>query len=403
MASPKPTTQIAETLGVYIQIPFCASKCSFCNFSSQVARADVLESYSRALEEEIRNLPLLYDRQGIDAEILKLTVDSIYLGGGTPTLLGSARVGRLLECLRECCRIGPAPEFTLESTPGSADEGFLRQARALGVNRLSIGAQSFDDRELRAVGRLHTAQQTRELVFQARDAGFSNISLDLIAGLPYQTDESWHKSLEAAAVLAPEHVSVYLLEVDEKSRLGGEVLRHGTRYHADQVPGEEFMVAAYEFAREFLREHGYVHYEISNFALPGRQSLHNQKYWQWKPYIGLGAGAHSFDGERRWVNEQAPEVYRKKVTAGESPIAEMRTLRAEEQIEEFFLVGLRQSAGVNLSWARRRWGDRVSPWESKVDELERVGWLERCTDQVRLTSRAYLVSNEILQEFLIVQ
>jgi oxygen-independent coproporphyrinogen-3 oxidase len=390
-----------ETLGLYVQIPFCASKCSYCNFSTQVARASAFDAYCRAVEEEIERLPELYAAPGIGQGLLDLPVNTLYVGGGTPTIVGRERLARVLRAVRARFRLDAVLEFTLEVTPGSADADFLAWARAAEVNRLSIGAQSFNDQELRSVGRLHSAAETGELILQARRAGFANLSLDLIAGMPYQTGTSWRENLCATAEVKPEHVSVYLFEVDEKSRLGSEVLRHGTGYHAAAVPDESFMAEAYETARAFLRKEGYVQYEISNFALPGYESRHNQKYWKLEPYLGLGAGAHSFDGERRWANETAPEVYADKLARGESPIAEMRLLSPEEQLEEFFFVGLRQSEGVDLGLASRRWGaTRVARWEPTLSALAQKGWLERRANQTRLTEQAYLISNEVFQEFV---
>jgi oxygen-independent coproporphyrinogen-3 oxidase len=390
-----------ETLGLYVQIPFCASKCSYCNFSTQVARVSAFDGYCRAVEEEIERLPEQYEAQGIGQGLLDLPVNTLYVGGGTPTIIGAERLARILKAGRERFRINAVLEFTLEVTPGSADADFLAWARAAGVNRLSIGAQSFHDQELRAVGRLHSAAETSELILHARRAGFANLSLDLIAGMPYQTSTSWLASLRATAEVKPEHVSVYLFEVDEKSRLGSEVLRHGTGYHAGAVPDESFMAEAYETAHAFLRKEGYTQYEISNFALPGYESRHNQKYWRLEPYIGLGAGAHSFDGERRWANETAPEVYGEKLARGGSPIAEMRLLSPEKQLEEFFFVGLRQSEGVDLGLASRRWGaSRVARWERTISALAQKGWLEWHANTIRLSKQAYLISNEVFQEFV---
>ena len=390
-----------ETLGVYIQIPFCASKCSYCNFSTQVARATVFDGYCHAAEEEIERLPELYEAQGIGQGLLDLPVNTLYVGGGTPTIVGTERLAKVLRAVRRRFRLDTLLEFTLEVTPGSADAGFLAWARTQGVNRLSIGAQAFSDQELSSVGRLHSAADTRELIRHARRAGFANLSLDLIAGLPYQTENSWRESLRITAEIRPEHVSVYLFEVDEKSRLGSEILRRGTRYHADTVPDENFLAEAYETARAFLRAKGYIQYEISNFALPGYASQHNQKYWSLEPYIGLGAGAHSFDGERRWANEATPEIYVDKLARGESPIAEVRWLSPEEQMQEFFFVGLRQSGGVDLGLARRRWeASRVARWEPTISALAQKGWLERRENQIRLTEQAYLISNEVFQEFV---
>jgi len=390
-------------LGIYIQVPFCASKCSYCNFSSQVARADAFDNYCRAVEQEIGEIPRLYESRGIGQRLLDFSVDTLYVGGGTPSIVGGERLERILNAFRNRFRLAPSPEFTLEITPGSAAADFLAWAHTQGVNRLSIGAQSFNDMELRSVGRLHSAAAACELTRQARQAGITNLSLDLIAGLPHQTEASWEESLRVAGTIRPEHISVYLFEVDEKSRLGREVLRHGTRYHAEAVPDEKFTAEAYEAARAFLRGQGYIQYEISNFALPGYESRHNQKYWRLEPYIGLGAGAHSFDGERRWANETASEVYVQKLGRGDSPIAEVRWLSPQEQLEEFFFVGLRQSEGIDLVLAGRRWGaGRVARWEPTISALAQRGWLERRGHTIRLSEPAYLISNEVFQEFVTV-
>lgn len=400
-AYPQLHAGLAATLGVYVQIPFCASKCSFCNFSSRVSAAGVFDAYSRAVESEIRGLDEFFARGGIAARVLDLAVDTLYVGGGTPPLLGIGRLRRMMETLRAQLRTETLDEFTMEVTPGSAAPQMLQDLRALGVNRLSIGAQSFSDRELSAVGRLHSAAETSAMIAAARREGFNNLSLDLIAGLPHQTADSWRATLETLAHVRPEHVSVYIFEVDEKSRLGGEVIRHGTRYHAGAVPDEDFVADAYERARSFLRVEGYCQYEISNFALPGRESRHNRKYWRREPYVGLGAGAHSFDGERRWANEVSPAHYQARLEAGQSPFEQTSPLSQDEQLAEFFFLGLRQVEGVDLSLARKLWGpEPVGRTESIIGYLNERGLIERDGDWVRLADSAYLVSNEIFQEFL---
>jgi putative oxygen-independent coproporphyrinogen III oxidase len=390
-----------DTLGLYIQVPFCASKCSFCNFSSRVVRQDVYDRYAETLAAEIQRLPEFYQSAGIASDLLKSPVDSVYFGGGTPSLLGADRMAAIVENLRRQFQWGPAVEFTLEITPGSADAELLRRLVALGVNRLSIGAQSFADAELRSVGRLHSAEDTRTLVQSAREQGLENISLDLIAGLPYQSAATWQSSLHSAIALRPQHLSVYLFEVDEKSRLGSEVLRHGDRYHAGFVPDEDFMADAYDQARQSLQRQEYVQYEISNFALDGCESIHNRKYWQLKPYLGLGAGAHSCDGRSRWENVTPVDEYESRFRRGESPIQQRYALSPDAQVEEFFFLGLRQRDGVDLAEAGERWGrDRVERWAHTIESLESGGWLERVNDRIRLADSALLVSNEVFQEFI---
>ncbi|MGH9375687.1 MAG: radical SAM family heme chaperone HemW [Terriglobia bacterium] len=388
-----------ETLGLYLQIPFCASKCSFCNFSSRVAPASVYDRYVQNLEIEMALLPQFIGAEGTD--FLSLPVDTVYLGGGTPSLLGACRLQRLFEHIRRRFSFSGKLEATIEITPGSADEPLLNSLVALGMNRLSVGAQSFDDRELRSVGRLHSASDIRDQVAAARRAGFENINLDLLAGLPFQSSASWQNTLEEAIDLAPEHVSVYLFEVDERSRLGGEIMRGGRAYCAGAVPDDDFMAAAYELARQALAGAGYVQYEISNFARPGFKSAHNCKYWQMKPYLGLGAGAHSFDGVRRWSNLIEVEAYQRKLERAESPLAGRQILSATERAEEFFFLGLRQRQGVRLDHAQRVLaGVSLRYWEEKLQQLSTEGWLVERDGWYSLSDPALVVSNEIFQQFL---
>ncbi len=390
-----------DSLGLYIQVPFCASKCSFCNFSSRVARRDVYDRYCQALATELERLPEFYRASSIGENVLEIPVDSAYLGGGTPSLLESVRLEKLATAIQQRFQFGSKPEFTIEVTPGSADESFLQHIRRLGINRLSIGAQSFLDRELRSVGRLHSGEDTRALVRTARAQGFANISLDLIAGLPHQTEASWSESVQSLIALRPEHVSVYLFEIDEKSRLGSEVLKHGVHYHAGSLPDEDFVADAYDHARESLREAGYLQYEISNYALPGYESRHNRKYWQLQPYLGLGAGAHSCDGQSRWENVTAVEEYQSRLEHGQSPISERHRLTTKAQVEEFFFLGLRQTSGVNLAEAVDRWGgEHIARLTARIDSLEEHGWLERRDGRLCLADKALLLSNEIFQEFV---
>jgi oxygen-independent coproporphyrinogen-3 oxidase len=390
-----------QSFAIYVQVPFCASKCSFCNFSSRVESRSIFDRYCDAVEQEIDRLPASFGVYGLAEEVLTLPVDTVYFGGGTPTLLGGERLRSIVRSLHRRFGAQNGGEFTIEVTPGSADIQFLAQAMSMGMNRLSIGAQTFEDQELRAVGRLHSAADTRQLVGHARSVGFENISVDLVAGLPHQTPESWQRSLEAVLRLKPQHISLYLFEIDEKSRLGREVLQGGTRYHATAVPSEEFMADAYEIGREVLGREGYIQYEISNFALPGYESRHNLKYWQLAPYVGLGAGAHSFDGMNRWANEGEARPYIDRLAGMRSPIAGVRKLSPEEQLEEFFFLGLRQVDGVSLDLARKQWGkDLVSRWQGRIETLTQDGLLTTAGDNIRLAETAYLVSNEIFQEFV---
>lgn len=390
-------------LGIYVQIPFCASKCTFCNFSSRVAPGTVFDNYCAAVVQEADRLGAVLRESEAHDEILKLPVDTVYFGGGTPPIMGVERLRAIVESLRRAFRVTTPGEFTIEATPGSLNAEMLQAIRLLGVNRLSIGAQSFIDQELASVGRLHTADDSRQLVAAARQAGFDNISLDLIAGLPHQTVKSWQESLDEIARIHPEHISVYLFEIDEKSRLGAEVLKHGSLVHAGAVPDEAFVVDAYETARVFLKNCGYHQYEISNFALPGRESVHNLKYWRLEPYVGLGAGAHSFDGEHRWSNVVSPSEYDSKLARGEPPLAEFHKVTRDQLIEEFFFTGLRQSEGIELAVAGTRWGsEAVGRWDPIIAGLVSRGRIERQGARIKLAEKAYIISNEVFQEFLVV-
>ncbi|MGH9450005.1 MAG: radical SAM family heme chaperone HemW [Terriglobia bacterium] len=395
------SNSLMETLGLYVQIPFCASKCSFCNFSSQVAPTNVFEDYVRSIEREAALFPARASHEGLRANLARLPVNTVYFGGGTPTLLGAERLGRIFGALCRHYDLTRVVETTLEMTPGSASAELLERLSRLRVSRLSVGAQSFDDRELRSTGRLHSAADTVAQVSAARAAGFHNINLDLLAGLPHQTLASWQRSLDALARLEPEHVSVYLFEADEKSRLGREILRHGDHNGAKFVPDEDFMARAYEAACEFLENEGYKHYEISNFAQPGFESIHNRRYWQRQPYLGLGAGAHSFDGAQRWANETAPADYQAKLAKDDLPIVEKHSVDSQAEMEEYFFLGLRERRGVSLDYARRRWpAPPLNGWMTAARRLERDGLLQERGGRLRLTKRAYLLSNEVFQEFL---
>jgi oxygen-independent coproporphyrinogen-3 oxidase len=388
-------------LGLYVQIPFCASKCTFCNFSSSVAPRALFEEYTLAVVREVSRVEPILSSAGARSEVLQRPVDTIYCGGGTPLLVGTERLQRIVAEIHRRFSVAADCEFTMEATPGSLAGGAIPALRRMGVNRLSIGAQSFVDREITSVGRLHSAQDTEDMMAQARQAGFDNISVDLIAGLPHQTQASWQYSLEALARIRPEHVSVYIFEIDEKSRLGSEVLKHGSLVSASSVPDEDFAAEAYEAARVHLKWLGYEQYEISNFALPGRESRHNLKYWRMEPYLGFGAGAHSFDGEHRWSNCLSAAEYTAALARGEIPMAEFQTLSPEQWIEEYFFTGLRQAAGVD--WPRALEGKEAGEtqrWQATIDSLLERGLLERRGKTVRLAEPAYLISNEVFQEFL---
>ena len=361
--------------GVYISWPFCSQKCTYCNFASGVFPRELERGYGAALAREVATVDWPW------------TPETVYLGGGTPSSMDADELAGLLG------RIPGQPwrEATLEAAPGSITGELAGKWREAGITRLSLGVQSFVDRELRRTGRRHDAATVAREVGLARATGIDEISIDLIAGLPGQTAESWEQSLDWIERLAVPHVSVYMLEVDEDSRLGLEILQGGLRYGAPDAPGEEQVAAFYERAVERLRSMGLMRYEISNFARPGHESQHNLKYWRLEPYIGFGADAHSFDGVVRRQTVETAAEYVERIESGRSPVLAESPASPDE---ERFFVGLRLSEGVPFG---------PSDWERHRAALETflsAGLLERDGGRLRLTDRGVLLSNEVFQEFV---
>jgi oxygen-independent coproporphyrinogen-3 oxidase len=355
--------------GVYISYPFCAQKCTYCNFASGVFPRDREPLYLAALRDEIR------------AHRWQWTPETVYLGGGTPSNLPPDALAEILALVPG----HPWLEATIEAAPGNITASLARAWAALGINRVSLGVQSFVESEIRRTGRRHTAEIVARELGGLRAAGIRGVNIDLIAGLPGQTESSWRASLEWIDRLAPEHVSVYMLEVDEDSRLGQEMLLGGTRYGAADTPSDDAIAAFYEIAVERLAALGIARYEISNFARPGFESRHNLKYWRLEPYAGFGADAHSFDGAVRSQNGESVDDY----LAGRG-----RCTTPADSAEHLF-VGLRLTDGIRPDPADWRRFDR--PIRRFVD----AGLLETDGATLRLTSRGVLLSNEVFQEFLI--
>src|ERR1700731_3456699 len=296
-------------LGVYISVPFCRTKCSYCNFASDVFSRAVFERYVDRVCSDIANAPQVAAEMGGQ---LERAVDSIYLGGGTPTVLDSAQLERVFAAVRSRFDVSPEGEITVECAPGTLTPAMLETLLRCSVNRVSLGVQSFVDQEAAAVGRLHNREKVLEDIARLRSAGVANINIDLIAGLPHQTAESWEFSLAETIASGAPHVSVYMLEVDEDSRLGRELLAGGTRYHAHFVPNEEATTDFYVAACERLGAAGISQYEISNFACDGFGSRHNLKYWTRQPYFGFGVDAHSM------LNSTTPENDAMRFAASDS-------------------------------------------------------------------------------------
>jgi oxygen-independent coproporphyrinogen-3 oxidase len=385
-------------LGIYVQVPFCQTKCTYCNFHTGVVSTGRFSPYVDAVCGEIRGYRELYRAAEVKLPegFEKAVVDTVYIGGGTPSLLESELLGRMMGAIRETFA-SELSEVTLEADPETVEPGKAAAWVRAGINRVSFGVQSFSDRELVAAGRMHRRADIYRAAGILRDAGIRNISFDLIAGLPWQTAESWKESLEELGKLGPEHVSVYLLEVDEGSRLGLEILQSGTRYSAGTVPSDDLMAEFYETACAFLGERGYHHYEISNWARPGFESRHNLKYWRRDAYLGFGAGAHSFSGMQRWANAHDAAAYVAAISAGRLPAEQLESVTRESALEEELFLGLRQLDGIDVGRIEREYGVVL---DSRFDGLEAAGLIERKGKIVRLAPARLSVSNEVFVELM---
>jgi oxygen-independent coproporphyrinogen-3 oxidase len=386
-------------LGIYVSVPFCRTKCSYCNFASDVFSRAVFERYVDRVCAEVENAPHAAAEMGGQIE---RAVDSIYLGGGTPTVLEAAQLERVFDGVRSRFDVRPDAEVTVECAPATLTPAMLESLLRCGVNRVSLGVQSFVDQEAAAVGRLHKRATVLEDIARLRTAGVTNINIDLIAGLPHQTNESWEFSLAETIATGAPHVSVYMLEVDEDSRLGRELLAGGTRYHAHFVPKEEAVADFYGAACERLASAGIVQYEISNFARAGFESQHNLKYWTRLAYFGFGVDAHSMlpsataDIESvRFARADSLEQYLQK--AG----LQRTTVSFQAALEESFFLGLRLTRGVSLGELAAKFGEEaVGNARSAIAELVKGGLMEEREECACLTSRGRLLSNEVFERFL---
>jgi oxygen-independent coproporphyrinogen III oxidase len=409
-------------LGLYISLPFCQTKCSYCNFASNVFSKAVFAPYLDRVCQDIARASTLAEQMGGHFE---RAVDSIYLGGGTPTLLDRRQWQRLFFTIWQNFQIQPGAEVTVECAPGTLTPEILNLFSSSGVNRVSLGVQSFVDQEAAAVGRLHDCQTVVDDIARVRSSGIANISLDLIAGLPYQSDLSWSASLARAVGSQVPHLSVYMLEVDEDSRLGRELIAGGKRYHAQVVPDEDRVADFYQMACEQLQNAGVEQYEISNFARPGYESRHNLKYWSRQPYLGFGVDAHSMlmtrsaqtgaeDGFQasgqsnlggraghgggeavRFATPDSMDEY-----LADTP-AKRTFVDQQAAVEETFFLGLRLNGGTNLERISAEFGiSRVAPFRPALAELVQAGLMEQQENIICLTARGRLLSNEVFERFL---
>ncbi len=445
-------------LGLYISVPFCRTKCSYCNFASDVFSKSAYENYVVRLLEDIGKWRQLASQMGcVVGFATEEAADSIYLGGGTPSILDARQLLRIFAAVRSNFAVTPDAEITVECAPGTLTPALIETLLQCGVNRVSLGVQSFVDREAQAVGRLHKRSTVLEEIGGLREAGLHNINIDLIAGLPHQTADSWAFSLAETIATGVPHVSVYMLEVDEDSRLGRELIAGGARYHAHFVPDDDATAEFYQQACERLAAAGIAQYEISNFAritselgnneLHSNQSRHNLKYWTRQPYIGFGVDAHSMlpadlqKDERseavRFATSDSLDAYMNRAPHTVTPVS------AQAAIEERFFLGLRLNRGIKLEWLPAEFRpevtrnpqfapisdeqqvlrfsqndnlcskslqvrtsphavtcDAVAAWGAAIKQCVHEGLLEQQGANLRLTGRGRLLSNEVFARFL---
>ncbi len=413
-------------LGLYISVPFCRSKCSYCNFASDVFSKSAYEDYVARLLEDIANSRQLVSELGCAFRAtFNDTADSIYLGGGTPTILDAPQLLRIFAALRAQFAVTPDAEITVECAPGTLTPALIETLLQCGVNRVSLGVQSFVDREAQFVGRLHKRTTVLNDIARLRIAGLVNINIDLIAGLPHQTAESWACSLSETIATGVPHVSVYMLEVDQDSRLGRELIAGGARYHAHFVPDDDATADFYSQACETLDSARLRQYEISNFAriaahaqdgeLQNNESRHNLKYWTRQPYLGFGVDAHSMlaaDGQKddhrqavRFATPDALDAYMNRAPHTVTPVS------TQAAVEESFFLGLRLNRGIDLKSLVKTFkdchpapelveGEGPAVWEPAIQQCVREGLLERQSTILRLTARGRLLSNEVFARFL---
>jgi oxygen-independent coproporphyrinogen-3 oxidase len=370
--------------GIYIHIPFCKSRCSYCDFATDVYRnQESVERYVNALCTEIANYQ----------SPITNYADTIYFGGGTPSLLSSQQLEKIINAIYKNFAVLPKIEFTLEMNPATVTLEKLQDFKKLGVNRASFGVQTFDDRALKILARGHDANDARKTFELLRQSDFDNISFDLIAGLPNQTLQDWEDNLNKALDLHPEHLSLYLLEIHESTPLAEQI-----RSKRQPVPDEDLAAEMYELMLERIAEKGYQQYEISNFSKPGFESKHNNKYWLCEPVFAFGVSAHSFDGKKRWANKRDTNKYVQMIENGESPIVYNEEI---DLTSEFIFLNLRLTKGLSLAEYKKRFGiDLQSKFAGDLASLEEAQLIRFEDNHLRLTQKGMVYSNEVFAVFV---
>lgn len=376
---------MADKLGIYIHIPFCRSKCDYCDFYSLAGRDDRMDQYQKALLSHIKETaPLAQD----------FPVDTIYIGGGTPSYYGAKRLKELLGVIRNLYQVEKDAEVTVECNPDSVDVKSLKILRKAGVNRLSMGMQSANACELERIHRIHTPQQVNEAATAARKAGFTNLSLDLIYGLPGQTMDSWKDTVEHALSLIPQHLSCYGLKVEEGTPLAARVAQ------GEVLPDDDQQADLYLWTVGRLERAGYPQYEISNFAKPGFASRHNLRYWLTQPYIGFGPGAHSDFGGRRYSFVRDLDAYIQGVLQGGDIIDESEIIPKRERCGEYLMLRLRTVQGINEQEYRSTYFMDFAPLQARLEQFRTQGWAEQTDGRWHFTPKGFLLSNQLIGDLL---
>lgn len=371
-------------LGVYIHIPFCAKKCAYCDFYSLSGKGQLMPRYQKALLTHIKES---------SSQLEDYFIDTVYFGGGTPSFYGANRLVDILDALKKNGRLMVDSEVTVEVNPDSASFEELLKLRRAGFNRISIGVQSTDDETLKKIGRVHDYAAAVKAVDSARRAGFKNISIDLIFGLPGQTRESWAENLSKAITLKPDHISCYGLKLAEGTEM--YILKD-----SPFLPDDDTQADMYLYTVEYLREHGYRQYEISNFARTGYESAHNLKYWTGQEYLGFGAAAHSYIGSRRFGNLADIDGYIRSVQDGSPLVEQVEVIGAFERASEYLMLGLRTTRGINGEEYHRLYPSDFSGIEARLQTCEQYGWAEFEEGRWRFTPKGFLISNVLIGQIL---
>lgn len=374
-----------KELGIYVHIPFCKQKCSYCDFISYCDKNDLIEKYIKALKQEIEN-----------SSVNEYEISTIYIGGGTPSYIESKYIGEILKTIKQKYNVSKNVEITIEVNPGTATKEKLRDYVEAGINRISIGLQSCNNNLLKMIGRIHTYEEFLSTYKLAREVGFKNINVDLMIGLPNQTLDDVKKSLEEISKLNPEHISVYSLIVEEGTPIEKKIANGQLK-----LPNEELEREEYWEVKKFLESLGYKHYEISNFAKTGYESKHNLNCWEQKEYLGFGAAAHSYMKKTRYSNTENIEKYINQEMQSEQLHIVHEVQKEEEQKKEYMLLGLRKIDGVQISSFKNKFGcNPIMEFKNELNKLTQEGLIEIDLDQIKLTEKGIDLANIVWEEFV---